>query len=78
MCHEAGQRKSSQILLRYGAGDWNALHRDLFEEMVFPSRSSSAWTSRAPTTPAANSCSSSSGRAPSPAAPAPSCRRATD
>lgn len=36
MCHEAGQTKSSQILLRYGAGDWNALHRDLFGEMVFP------------------------------------------
>ncbi|MGA5561996.1 2OG-Fe(II) oxygenase [Streptomyces platensis] len=36
MCHEAGQTKSAQILLRYGAGDWNALHRDLFGEMVFP------------------------------------------
>ncbi|GES28039.1 2OG-Fe(II) oxygenase [Streptomyces angustmyceticus] len=36
MCHDAGQTKSSQILLRYGAGDWNALHRDLFGEMVFP------------------------------------------
>ncbi|MFG2495866.1 2OG-Fe(II) oxygenase [Streptomyces caniferus] len=35
-CHEAGQTKSSQILLRYGAGDWNALHRDIFGEMVFP------------------------------------------
>lgn len=36
MCHEAGQTKSSQILLRYGAGDWNALHRDLFGDAVFP------------------------------------------
>ncbi|MFJ2397966.1 2OG-Fe(II) oxygenase [Streptomyces sp. NPDC087843] len=36
MCHEAGQAKSSQILLRYGPGDWNALHRDVFGEMVFP------------------------------------------
>ncbi|MFH8573474.1 2OG-Fe(II) oxygenase [Streptomyces sp. NPDC017993] len=36
MCHAAGQSKSSQILLRYGAGDWNALHRDLFGDMVFP------------------------------------------
>ncbi|MFD3920721.1 2OG-Fe(II) oxygenase [Streptomyces sp. NPDC058595] len=35
-CHEAGQPKSAQILLRYGAGDWNALHRDVFGEMVFP------------------------------------------
>jgi hypothetical protein len=36
LCHEAGQSKSAQILLRYGAGDWNALHRDVFGEMVFP------------------------------------------
>lgn len=36
LCHNAGQTKSSQILLRYGAGDWNALHRDIFGEMVFP------------------------------------------
>ncbi|MGW7364556.1 2OG-Fe(II) oxygenase [Streptomyces sp. NPDC054841] len=35
-CHEAGQAKSAQILLRYGAGDWNALHRDVFGEAVFP------------------------------------------
>ncbi|MEV7465723.1 2OG-Fe(II) oxygenase [Streptomyces kronopolitis] len=35
-CHRAGQGKSAQIPLRYGAGDWNALHRDLFGEMVFP------------------------------------------
>lgn len=36
MCHRAGQTRSSQILLRYGPGDWNALHRDLFGDMVFP------------------------------------------
>ncbi|TJZ54445.1 proline hydroxylase [Streptomyces piniterrae] len=36
MCHEAGQSRSAQILLRYGAGDWNALHRDVFGEMLFP------------------------------------------
>ncbi|MET9514541.1 2OG-Fe(II) oxygenase [Streptomyces sp. NPDC002994] len=36
MCHDAGQTRTSQILLRYGAGDWNALHRDLFGEAVFP------------------------------------------
>ncbi|MFJ7495592.1 2OG-Fe(II) oxygenase [Streptomyces sp. NPDC097727] len=36
MCHAAGQSKSSQILLRYGAGDWNALHRDVFGDMLFP------------------------------------------
>lgn len=36
MCHAAGQRKSTAILLRYGAGDWNALHRDLYGDLVFP------------------------------------------
>jgi uncharacterized protein len=36
MCHAAGQRKSTAILLKYGAGDWNALHRDLYGELVFP------------------------------------------
>jgi uncharacterized protein len=36
MCHRSGQAKSAQILLRYRAGDWNALHRDLFGDLVFP------------------------------------------
>jgi uncharacterized protein len=36
MCHQADQRKSTAILLRYGRGDWNALHRDLYGELVFP------------------------------------------
>ncbi|MEV0406218.1 2OG-Fe(II) oxygenase [Actinoallomurus sp. NPDC050550] len=36
MCHAAGQDRSAQILLRYGQGDWNALHRDVFGDMVFP------------------------------------------
>lgn len=35
-CHAAGQARSAQILLRYGPGDWNALHRDVFGDMVFP------------------------------------------
>ncbi|MFI9835085.1 2OG-Fe(II) oxygenase [Streptomyces sp. NPDC051913] len=35
-CHAAGQDRSAQILLRYGAGDWNALHRDVFGELLFP------------------------------------------
>ena len=36
MCHQAGQKKSTAILLKYGKGDWNALHRDLYGDMVFP------------------------------------------
>lgn len=35
-CQAAGQRKSTAILLKYGPGDWNALHRDLYGELVFP------------------------------------------
>jgi hypothetical protein len=36
MCHTAGQTKSTAILLKYGQGDWNALHRDLYGDLVFP------------------------------------------
>lgn len=36
MCHRAGQTRSTAILLKYGAKDWNALHRDLYGDLVFP------------------------------------------
>ncbi len=36
VCHAAGQTKSTAILLKYGPNDWNALHRDLYGDLVFP------------------------------------------
>ena len=80
-CHAAGQARPTPLVLRYRAGDYNNLHRDLYGDVLFPlqatimlSRRGDDYTGGGATiTRAANSSWSRTGPGNSPAA-APSRR----